>query len=125
MNEPIISPWIIYIIDVCNSISTTAMFFSVLGVFATIVASIVISSEAEYTIQDKKLWKGLMIFTTVSVIVAIIIPDKRVGYTMLATQYITQENILKAVETADKIANRIIQIKGDNIEDYGNKEKGK
>ena len=38
MNEPIISPWIIYAIGVCNSIREVAMGFSILGVFAIVFA---------------------------------------------------------------------------------------
>lgn len=120
MNEPIISPWIIYIINVCNSISAVAIFFSVLGVFAII--GIFIGMFIGENLDDKpyinsmvyrKLLKKLMIFTTAFIIVAIIIPNKRVAYTMLATEYITKENILKAVEITDKIVNKIIEVKGD------------
>lgn len=130
MDEPIISPWIIYAIDICNSIKGVTIFFSVLGVFAII--GIFIGMFIGENLDDKpyinsmvyrKLLKKLMIFTTAFIIVAIIIPDKRVGYTMLATRYVTKENVLKAVEITDKIANKIIQIKGDNTADYGNKEK--
>lgn len=113
MNDPIISPWIIYAIDVCNSISGVAIFFSVLGVFATMFAFIVIYVDDVDIIQGKKLLKRLMIFTTVSIIVTIIVPDKRVGYTMLATQYVTKENVLNAVDITEKIVNKIIEVKGD------------
>lgn len=133
MNEPIISPWIIYAINVCNSISAVAIFFSVLGVFAII--GIFIGMFISENLDDKpyinnmvyrKLLKKLMIFTTAFIIVAIIIPDKRVGYTMLVTQYITEENVLRAIDITDKIVNKIIhQIKGDNTADYGNKGKAK
>lgn len=111
MSEPIISPWTIYAIDVCNSISGVAIFFSVLGVFATMFAFIVIYVDDVDIIQGKKLLKRLMIFTTVSIIVTIIVPDKRVGYTMLATQYITEENVLKAADMVDRIADKIIRVK--------------
>ncbi|KXB91777.1 hypothetical protein HMPREF3191_00891 [Veillonellaceae bacterium DNF00626] len=111
MDEPIILPWTIYIIDVCNSISAVAMFLSVLGVFATMFAFIVIYVDDVDIIQGKKLLKRLMIFTTVSIIVTIIVPDKRVGYTMLATQYITEENVLKAADMVDRIADKIIRVK--------------
>ena len=113
MNEPIISPWTIYIIDVCNSISFVAMFFSLLGVFATIFAFIVVSVDDVDIIQAKKLLKGLTIFTTTFIIVSIIVPDKRVGYTMLATQYVTKENVLNAVDITEEIVNKIIEVKGD------------
>lgn len=114
MDDPIISPWTIYIIDVCNSISFVAMFFSLLGVFATIFAFIVVSVDDVDIIQAKKLLKGLTIFTTTFIIVSIIVPDKRVGYTMLATQYITEENVLKAADMVDKIADKIIRVKNNS-----------
>lgn len=113
MNEPIISPWIIYAIDVCNSISAAAIFFSLLGVFTTMFVFIVMFVEDVDIIRYKKLLKRLTIFTTALIIVAIIVPDKRVGYTMLATQYVTKENVLNAVDITEKIVNKIIEVKGD------------
>lgn len=121
MNEPIISPWIIYAIDICNSIKGVSVIFSVLGLFAIVFVSIyiiaddVIADDETFVdfIRYKKLLKRLTIFTTAFIIVAIIIPDKRVGYTMLATQYITEENVLKAVDITEKIVNKIIEVKGD------------
>lgn len=115
MNDPIISPWIIYAIGVCNSINAAAIFFSVLGVFTTMFAFIVMFVD-EYLddvdiIRYKKLLKRLTIFTIMFIIVAIIVPDKRVGYTILATQYITEENVLKAADMVDRIADKIIRVK--------------
>lgn len=123
MNDPIISPWIIYIINVCNSISAVAIFFSVLGVFAII--GIFIGMFIGENLDDKpyinsmvyrKLLKKLMIFTTAFIIVAIIIPNKRVGYTMLATQYITEGNVQQAAKIVDRIADKIIQVKNNSQE---------
>ena len=116
MDDPIISPWTIYIIDVCNSISFVAMFFSLLGVFTTIFAFIVVSVDDVDIIQGKKLLKGLTIFTTTFIIVSIIVPDKRVGYTMLATQYITEGNVQQAAKIVDRIADKIIQVKNNSQE---------
>lgn len=114
MNEPIISPWIIYAIDVCNSISGVSVIFSILGIFAIICIFIaMLDRPYEDNSRYKKLLKRLMIFTTVFIIVAIIVPDKRVGYTMLATQYVTKENVLNAVDITEKIVNKIIEVKGD------------
>ena len=111
MNEPIISPWIIYAIDVCNSIGEVAMFLRVLGVVSIILVFFVTfdGDDIRYT----KLLKKLTVFTTALIIVAIIVPDKRVGYTMLATQYVTKENVLNAVDITEKIVNKIIEVKGD------------
>ena len=118
MSEPIISPWTIYAIDVCNSIKGVSVIFSVLGLFAIVfvfIYIIIIENEDDEAFADviryKKLLKRLMIFTTVSIIVTIIVPDKRVGYTMLATQYITEENVLKAADMVDRIADKIIRVK--------------
>ena len=120
MNEPIISPWIIYAIDVCNSIKGVSVIFSVLGLFAIVfvfIYIIIIENEDDKAFADviryKKLLKRLTIFTIMFIIMAIIVPDKRVGYTMLATQYVTKENVLNAVDITGKIVNKIIEVKGD------------
>ncbi len=120
MNEPIISPWIIYAIDVCNSIKGLFVIFSTLGLFAIVfgfICIIIIGNEDDKVFADviryKKLLKRLTIFITAFIIIAIIVPDERVGYTMLATQYVTKENVLNAVDITEKIVNKIIEVKGD------------
>lgn len=103
-----------YTIGICISINGSAIVLSVLGVFATIFAFIVMFVEDVDIIQYKKLLKILTIFTTAFIIVAIIIPDRKVAYTMLATQYITEENVLKAADMVDKIADKIIRVKNNS-----------
>ncbi|WP_276874202.1 hypothetical protein [Dialister micraerophilus] len=115
MNEPIISPWIIYAIDVCNSISEVSVIFSILGIFAIICIFIaMLDRPYEDNSRYKKLLKRLMISTIMFIIVAIIVPDKRVGYTMLATQYITEENVQQAAKMVDRIADKIIRVKNNS-----------
>ena len=122
MDEPIISPWIIYAISVCNSIREGAMFFSLLGVFAIMFVFIVMFVADDLDLDNvdviryKKLLKRLTIITTVFIIVAIIVPDKRVGYTMLATQYITEGNVQQAAKMVDRIADKIIRVKNNSQE---------
>lgn len=114
MNEPIISPWIIYAIGVCNSINEVTIFFSVLGVFAIVFVFIyIITDDKEFVdfIRYKKLLKRLTIFTIMFIIMAIIVPNKRVGYTMLATQYITKGEVQQAADMVDRIADKIIRVK--------------
>lgn len=115
MDDPIISPWIIYAIDVCNSISEVSIIFSILGIFVIICIFIaMLDRPYEDNSRYKKLLKRLMISTIMFIIVAIIVPDKRVGYTMLATQYITEENVQQAAKMVDRIADKIIRVKNNS-----------
>lgn len=102
MNEPIISPWLIYLLDVSNDIKCTmfvvALAFGVLSLF-------VFCADKEFTTQTKR---ALIIFI-VATVLAIFIPGERTMYKMIIASYVTPANIQKAGDSIDAVIDRAIE----------------
>ena len=89
--EPIISPWVIYVIHVLSSLHDTAMVFLTSSCILAIIMFLpAIIEEAE---EPQKYLKMAVIIAAVSGGVIIIIPDKDSMIAMIAVSYITPDNI--------------------------------
>ena len=89
--EPIISPWVIYVIHVLSSLHDTAMVFLTISCILAIIMFLpAIIEEAE---EPQKYLKMAVIIAAVSGGVIIIIPDKDSMIAMIAVSYITPDNI--------------------------------
>lgn len=89
--EPIISPWIIYVIQVLSSLHDIAMVFLTIScILATIMFLPAIIEEAE---EPQKYLKMAVIIAAVSGGLSVIIPDKETMISMIAASYITPDNI--------------------------------
>lgn len=89
--EPIISPWIIYTVHVLSSVRDLCcgtLVFSVVGTIAFTIMGLVEDEE-----KALKIAKILAVITVVNTIIVIIIPSKDILLTMIATSYITPDNI--------------------------------
>ena len=90
--EPIISPWIIYGIDVINKLCIVfvlAIIISVIGMLVVIGGS----DSCENNEQDIKILKILSVVLAVAVVFLVILPSKDTMLTMLALYYVTPDNI--------------------------------
>ncbi|MGP2527440.1 hypothetical protein ACTUHY_05675 [Acidaminococcus sp. LBK-2] len=94
--EPIINPWVFYLIGVVDKLSNG------LGVFMAACVGVFLFEGMEYmefdvTEEEKKQYvktatvAGVLFF--VAGIVFILLPDKTVIYQMLAASYVTPDNI--------------------------------
>ncbi len=106
MNEPIISPWLIYLIgrvDILNG------FCFIVGVTATIAVTILtiltLASGSEITSFLKKLF----CITLVLDIFAFFVPSKTEVIAMYTATYITPANIKATGEFADKTIDKLIE----------------
>ena len=93
--EPIISPWIIYLISVLNAIyiaSLVAIMIDMLVMMALGMALLGIMTDEE-RIAIKSYGKTGFKVLGVLVVLALIIPSKETLYTMLITSYVTPDNI--------------------------------
>lgn len=116
--EPIINPWLIYLL---NIISTLKTFFAVLGfvmVIATMISIVVFMSIAEdydfnpeNKIVSRLKKKCIIIFalTVISILMAILLPDKETLYTMLVFNYITPNNIDLGVENVKTLIDYVVE----------------
>lgn len=116
MTEPIISPWLIYAIDILNSISGGATF--VCGASGLAVILLFLSRRSEDVNSDyeiiraaNSLCKRAIIVFLSALLVATIVPDKRTSYEMLAAAYVTPANVERAADILDRFADRILKEK--------------
>ena len=91
--EPIISPWLIYIVDVASTIKVVSMIVMLLGIVAVILFPIfadVADVQEEILVKYKKL---LCVVITIALLLLIFIPAKTTLLAMLVLQYTTPDNI--------------------------------
>lgn len=89
--EPIISPWIIYVIQVLNSLHDIAMVFLVISCILAII--MIIPATIEEAEEPLKYIKMAVIIAAVSGGLSVIIPNQETMIAMLTASYITPENI--------------------------------
>lgn len=101
MNEPIISPWLIYVLDVADAIKSTMLLVAVasgvIGLFAL--------CAKEYDLFAKRV---VTIFI-VSCTLAIFVPSERVICKMIIVSHVTPANIQKAGDSLDTVIDKAIE----------------
>lgn len=117
MNEPLINPWLFYLIDVCCSLKVICIVATVLsGVFAAISFLESDTYNAEKYERYIKFAKKGTYCLVASCLLIITIPSPETIYKMMLAQYITKANIVATGETIDtvldKAVEKIIKIKG-------------
>ena len=91
--EPIISPWLIYIVDVASTIKLVAMIVVLLGIVAVLLFPIladIVDAQEETLVKYKKL---LCVVIIIALLLLIFIPAKTTLLAMLVLQYTTPDNI--------------------------------
>ena len=116
MNEPIIRPWLLYLINFLENLSgiLTFSFFMIgivvvcLGIFAILTDE----CESLYTRLIKWLKRFLILFFILGAVI-VLIPSKNTMYSMLIADQVTYENVDKlgdsTKDTEDYIFDRIEQ----------------
>jgi hypothetical protein len=109
--EPVISPWIIYLISILSTIKDTAIFLVFISLVVITVLGIVFLVEDE---EEKEKWKStaktVIKILIISSIVCIIVPDTETMISMLIFSYITPENIQLIQGNAVDFITKIIDI---------------
>lgn len=91
--EPIISPWIVYIIDILSSFYTLSLIISVTGFLALIFFPIFADTEGIDKDRIIKYEKRIGAVFIISTLLWVFIPSQRTMLTMLVLQYTTPDNI--------------------------------
>ena len=89
--EPIISPWVIYAVQLFDNLHVVCMILFILSVFASVIIAVPVILNDEDL--PKKYLKKAVIIAAVCGGMAIIIPNKETMITMIAASYITPDNI--------------------------------
>lgn len=109
MNEPIISPWLLYWagrIDMLQGICCIVGFF--VTIYAVFVA---LAAMTAFNNNDKDVKAAKIIVCTALILdmLGIFLPSKKEIYTMYAAQHITPANIKATGEFADKAVDKLIE----------------
>nr|DAR45552.1 MAG TPA: hypothetical protein [Ackermannviridae sp.] len=111
MNDPIINPWVFYLISLCDNVSVvctiTAMVFVVMAVVMTI--GMAIDGDPD----DKSLRKIVVILYAVggvSALLAVFVPSGTTVTAMVAANNITPETVAAVGQTVTEAAEAITQV---------------
>lgn len=104
MNEPIVSPFLVYMIGVCDTVWTGALCVAMVGaIFCTMVFILASLDACDYGEFDKKaakLLKTLFFVTCVCALLALFVPSSETAIAMLVAKNVTPETIRLAGKTA-------------------------
>ena len=89
--EPIISPWVIYVVQLLDNLRDICMVLLVLT--CIVIVLLVIPAIMDEEDLPKKYLKMAVIIVAVCAGMDIIIPNKETMITMIAASYITPDNI--------------------------------
>lgn len=109
--EPIISPWIIYLIHVTSVTSCVAnliALFSVIGVALTAIFSAIEDEDIEFG-NMRKAFKVSTIVFAISVVVSIIVPDRETMLAMLTLSFVTPDNITLVQDNLVDFIQRVVE----------------
>lgn len=125
MNDPIISPWLIYLIDITDPLRGAACSLAIIAILISII--LFIESSHNYDEDDaiklsnlakRFVWGGIM-----CVLIAIFVPASNTIYKMIAASYVTPANIQATGELADKAVDKVIDKIADAIQKLEGSEK--
>lgn len=109
MNEPIVSPWLIYWagrIDMIQGICCIVGFFvTIYAVFVALAAMTVFNSND----KDVKAAKIIVCTALILDILGVFLPTEKDIYAMYAAEHITPANIKDTGEFADKAIDKLIE----------------
>lgn len=93
--EPVINPMLIYLVSLCSTIKDVSVFFCILTVVAVLffLIDMIFNGKDENEDWYISIIRYCVIGFFVSLFFIIIIPDREIALTMLATYYITPDNI--------------------------------
>lgn len=109
MNEPIVSPWLIYWAGRIDFIQGVCL---IVGFFVTIYAVFATVAVVTDTNKDKESIKAAKIIVCTALVLDILgvfLPTEKEIYAMYAAEHITPANIQATGEFADKAVDKLIE----------------
>ena len=111
MNEPLINPWIFYMVDVLNTFRQVIGAIAIIGVGVIGTWTIIGTMECGFKemLSTIRKYKRFVICICIAGLLTVFIPAQDTIYKMIAATYITQENIENVGESIDKIADKLVE----------------
>lgn len=104
MNEPIISPWIFYALNMVDNLRGGAIVITILCLLALMFTPILLDTGC-----TMKHIKYLFVTFAVSISLLIFVPNSNTITQMIIAQHVTVNNIEKAGELTDRAIDKIIE----------------
>ena len=108
--EPIINPWLIYIVDIASTIKVVSMIVMLLGIVAVILFPIfadTVDVQEETLVKYKKL---LCVVIIIALLLLIFIPAKTTLLAMLVFQYTTPDNISLVQDNIIDFVQKVVEV---------------
>ena len=119
--EPIISPWLIYIIETVLRLSQALFGLSIFGVIFFSLALSIKGCEngGDYDPVWAKRWKYALIIDIVVFFITCLIPGRETAYKMLLASYITPDNIDLGVKYSKEAIEYLVTAIGHAVNEIG------
>jgi hypothetical protein len=104
MNEPIISPWIFYALNMVDNLRGGAIGIAALCLMALVFTPILLDTGC-----TMKHIKYLFVTFVISISLLIFVPNSQTITQMIIAQHVTVHNIEKAGELTDRAVDKIIE----------------
>jgi len=114
MSEPIISPWLFFVIDGAKNVSFLFIFLGIIGFGATVFTLVARLDAYPSPNKDEKKtaikkFKKLVPLSLIAIALGVLIPSKDTLYKMVIAQNITYERVGKAVDVGKELHDTIKQ----------------
>ena len=106
MNEPIISPWLIYFAEIADSIED---FCLIVFLISSLVA-------VAHCVNDERLPTfSMCVIPVLCALITALIPCRETVYKIIIASNVTPELLLKTGETAEVVATRALDLIADSV----------
>lgn len=106
MSEPIINPWLIYLVEVTRSIEGFCLIMFIIS--SLVVASVCIHNEQFPTFS-------MCVIPMLCALIITAIPPKDAIYKMIIASYVTPDLLLKTGEASEAVATRALDLIADSV----------
>lgn len=106
MNEPIISPWLIYFAEIACSIEGFCMFVCAISSF--IIIELCVEEERFPTVS-------MCVIPVLCALITALIPCRDTIYKIIIASNVTPDLLLKTGETAEAVATRALDLIADSV----------
>lgn len=106
MNEPIISPWLIYFVGRLNTIKGILL---IALLFSGVIVGLWLLGGMRSTEKEKEVLRIDACVFGVALVLFAIIPDKEEALAMYATSKVTPANVQAVGESVDKVTDKAVE----------------
>lgn len=118
MSEPIVSPWLIYFINLVEHISFVSFFGTLICIGLCFISGCIkhdFHRDSDAVSEANTVIKWALPTGIVCLLLTILIPSKETCYQMLVASYVTPETINATIDGSENIAKRALDLITDSV----------